>query len=248
MSQPFRPSFPHPLPVFECRSQVGALKVRAKVPTGSGYDLHFEDDRFPVLSVGRDLEWPYLILHEIDQAVGYVVQSEPDGDVFFVRGDLFDALGFKAAQEGTDGVEPAAAFESGYSLVEIADGAVQSMDFGDAIRALKSGKRVARAGWNGKGMWLSLSAPASGGPFALARSVPAEYFWSENNRAYAEENGGFATVLPCITMKTATGEILMGWLASQSDMLAVDWLVVEAQADEVLPVGPATQAAREVGQ
>ena len=118
MSQPFRPSFPNPLPVFECRSQVGALKVRAKVPTGSGYDLHFEDNRFPVLSVGRDFEWPYLILREIDQAGGYVVRFEPDGDVFFVRGELFDALGFKAAQEGTDGFEPAAAFEAGYSLVE----------------------------------------------------------------------------------------------------------------------------------
>lgn len=101
------------------------------------------------------------------------------------------------------------------------------MSFGLAIEALKAGKRVARAGWNGKGMWLSLSAPASDGPFALARSIPAASFWSDNNRAYAEENGGFATVLPCITMKTATGEILMGWLASQTDMLADDWVIVE---------------------
>ena len=31
------------------------------------------------------------------------------------------------------------------------------MDFGEAIRALKAGERVARSGWNGKGMWLSLS-------------------------------------------------------------------------------------------
>ena len=30
-----------------------------------------------------------------------------------------------------------------------------TMDFGDAIRALKQGSRVAREGWNGKGMWLS---------------------------------------------------------------------------------------------
>ena len=102
----------------------------------------------------------------------------------------------------------------------------QGLSFGDALKALKAGQRVARTGWNGKGMWLSLSAPASGGPFALARSVPAESFWSENNRAYAEENGGFATVLPCITMKTATGEILMGWLANQTDMLAEDWMEV----------------------
>lgn len=98
------------------------------------------------------------------------------------------------------------------------------MDFGDALRALKAGEKVARAGWNGKGMWLSLS--CEGGSLARARSIPAQAFWSENNRRYAEDNGGYATVLPCITMKTATGEILMGWLASQTDMLAEDWGIV----------------------
>lgn len=101
------------------------------------------------------------------------------------------------------------------------------MDFGDAIRALKQGKKVAREGWNGKGMWLSLSSNGSSSGFPLARSVATELFWSENNRRYAEERGGFATVLPCITMKTATGEILMGWLASQSDMLSEDWVIVD---------------------
>lgn len=94
------------------------------------------------------------------------------------------------------------------------------MDFGDAIRALKAGKRVAREGWNGKGMWLSLSGPLG------AREIAFENFWSKNNSEYARLNGGSATVLPCITMKTATGEILMGWLASQTDMLAEDWQIV----------------------
>lgn len=103
----------------------------------------------------------------------------------------------------------------------------RSMDFGDAIRALKTGKKVARAGWNGKDMWLSLSCPGTGS-IPMARNIPASAFWSENNAKYAEEcRGGHATVLPCITMKTATGEILMGWLASQTDMLAIDWLVVD---------------------
>lgn len=93
-------------------------------------------------------------------------------------------------------------------------------DFSAALHALKAGKRVARAGWNGKGMWLGLSGPLG------AREIPAAAFWSEHNRAYAEANGGSASVLPCITMKTATGEILMGWLASQTDMLAEDWEIV----------------------
>lgn len=94
------------------------------------------------------------------------------------------------------------------------------MDIGEAIRAIKDGKRVARAGWNGKGMWISLSGP--NGP----RSVSAEKFWSENNRQYAEECGGDALVHPCITMKAADGAIVMGWLASQIDMLAEDWEIV----------------------
>lgn len=99
---------------------------------------------------------------------------------------------------------------------------MSTMDFGDALRALKDGKRVARSGWNGKGMWLALS----GG--VVGRMVHAENFWSQANQDYAESLGGKAHVLPCITMKTATGEILMGWLASQTDMLAEDWVVVSA--------------------
>lgn len=97
--------------------------------------------------------------------------------------------------------------------------AQQRFSFGVAIDLLREGKRVAREGWNGKGMWLSLSCDGS-------RSIPSESFWSPHNRAHAEAQGGHATVLPSITMKTATGEILMGWLASQTDMLAMDWQVV----------------------
>ena len=96
----------------------------------------------------------------------------------------------------------------------------QGMTFGLAIEAMKAGKKVARAGWNGKGMWLSLSCDGT-------REVAAENFWSPHNAEHARLNGGKATVLPSITMKTASGEILMGWLASQSDMLAEDWSIVE---------------------
>ena len=98
---------------------------------------------------------------------------------------------------------------------------VQNMTFGMAIEALKSGKKVARIGWNGKGMWLSLSGHGGGS------LVHWSDFWSTNNANFAaaqEEQS--AIVLPCITMKTATGEILMGWLASQTDMLVEDWLVI----------------------
>lgn len=93
------------------------------------------------------------------------------------------------------------------------------MTFGQAITAIKRGEKAARQGWNGKGMWIAYSP----GAFHL----PAANFWSPANKEYAESQGGTADVLPCITMKTATGQILMGWLASQTDMLAEDWEVVD---------------------
>jgi hypothetical protein len=93
------------------------------------------------------------------------------------------------------------------------------MDIGKAVKALKDGKRVARAGWNGKDMWLALS--------PRHEALSAKSFWAGPNRDYAEANGGSATVLPSVTMKTTAGEILMGWLASQTDLLSEDWVIVE---------------------
>lgn len=116
-------------------------------------------------------------------------------------------------QDGYQSWSPKEVFEEAYRPVS-------GMNFGLALEALKKGLKIARAGWNGKGMWLSLSGPG-------VREIPASAFWSDNNSEYAANQGGSAKVLPCITMKTATGEILMGWLASQSDMLADDWVIVE---------------------
>lgn len=92
------------------------------------------------------------------------------------------------------------------------------MNFGQAIDAAKSGARIAREGWNGKGMWLAYS---PGHP-----ALPADKFFAGPNRDFAEANGGTAEVLPSFTMKTADNKILPGWLASQTDMLADDWVVV----------------------
>ena len=132
-----------------------------------------------------------------------------------------------ASQEGQEGYavqyadgyqswSPRQAFDEAYRPCE-------AMTFGLAIEALKKGFKVARAGWNGKGMWLTLSSPGG-------RLTPSWAFWSKHTAEYAasqEHLNGHAMVLPCITKKTATGEILMGWLASQTDMLAEDWQIVE---------------------
>lgn len=121
--------------------------------------------------------------------------------------------------DGYTSWSPKDVFEEAYRVIN--DG---SLTFGLAIEALKKGYRVARKGWNGKGMWLSLSCDGT-------REVDAENFWSPHNAEFARQNGGKALVLPAITMKTvdSTGReaILMGWLASQTDMLSEDWVIVE---------------------
>jgi hypothetical protein len=116
--------------------------------------------------------------------------------------------------DGYSSWSPKKTFEQAYREVESG-----CMTFGLALEALKLGRRVARVGWNGRGMWLAYSPGMT--------HLSYEKFWASQNRNYAIELGGSATVLPCITMKTATGEILMGWLASQTDILAEDWVIVQ---------------------
>lgn len=136
-------------------------------------------------------------------------QAEKDGQ---------PGYGVKYA-DGYTSWSPKAAFEEAYRTSE--PGMEQALTFGDALHYLKLGAKVARKGWNGKGMWLSLSGPLEG------RTISHDKFWSPHNAQYAlDQPNSEATVLPCITMKTAAGEILMGWLASQTDMLAEDWMVV----------------------
>ena len=72
-----------------------------------------------------------------------------------------------------------------------------TMNFGQAIEALKQGQRVARSGWNGKGMWLELQVPD-------AHSKMTQ---------------------PFILMSTVTADKVPG-LACQTDMLADDWGLV----------------------
>jgi hypothetical protein len=72
------------------------------------------------------------------------------------------------------------------------------MRFGSALEQLRLGRRVARKGWNGKGMWLGLQVP------------------DEHSKM----------TLPYIYMSTVTGD-LVPWLASQTDILAEDWGAID---------------------
>jgi len=89
----------------------------------------------------------------------------------------------------------------------------EKFEIGMAVKNMQNGKRVAREGWNGKRMFIFL--------------VPGSVF--KVNRApllgiYPE--GAEINYCPHVDMKTADGKIVP-WLASQTDLLANDWSIVE---------------------
>lgn len=86
------------------------------------------------------------------------------------------------------------------------------MVFGEALEALKAGEKVARKGWNGKGMFLFL---------ATFCEIETDADLSCVSHLEGE------LILPSIVMKTADNHFLIGWFASQTDMLANDWSVVQ---------------------
>ncbi len=89
------------------------------------------------------------------------------------------------------------------------------MNFGQALAELRAGRRIAREGWNGKGMWLAYQAGYPDG-------IPIN---ANTARATGLPEGTICKFLPYIMMKTAGGEFVP-WLASQTDILADDWLTV----------------------
>ena len=93
------------------------------------------------------------------------------------------------------------------------------LSFGDALKALKAGQRVARAGWNGKGMWLAYT---PGTKFAPVHAKPGHAAAFRAKEAPHED----VRLLPHIDMRAADGSMVIGWLASQTDMLAEDWMVL----------------------
>ena len=86
------------------------------------------------------------------------------------------------------------------------------MDFSDALRLVKAGKKVAREGWNGKGMFIFLVA---GSRFKVNRP-PLLGIYPEGTEI--DYHGH-------VDLRSATGQIVP-WNPSQTDMLAEDWAEV----------------------
>ena len=143
---------------------------------------------------------------EYNRFRGWDLPSDENGDdkgflVEYVDGGKANTAEFS----GYVSWSPADVFERAYRPVI-------GMSFGDAIAALKTGLKVAREGWNGKGMFLFL---VPGSTFQVSRPPLLGIYPSGTTINYC----------PHIDMKTADGKVVP-WLASQTDVLADDWSIV----------------------
>lgn len=98
---------------------------------------------------------------------------------------------------------------------------VTGMSFGHAIEMLKRGQRVARAGWNGKGMFIYLNLGAHDFDSDSRGNIDGV-----DSDLFSKGDRGIVTRMPNFNMRSASGATVTGWLASQTDMLADDWMVV----------------------
>ena len=114
---------------------------------------------------------------------------------------------------------------------------IENQNFGQAIEALKKGKRVARQGWNGKGMFIFMR-PADKLPIefvakdikSLPQSVKDYYhqdLFDENENSVVIEENDVVEFTSYLCLKDANGRIVNGWLATQTDILSEDWTILD---------------------
>ena len=106
-------------------------------------------------------------------------------------------------QDGYESFSPKAVFEEAYRPID-------GMNFGLAIEAMKKGKTCRRAGWNGTNQHIELAS-------AISYTSPEGVIVNAEHDAIGNKAIAFC----------GTSGIQMGWLASQADMLADDWEIVE---------------------
>ena len=108
--------------------------------------------------------------------------------------------------DGYESWSPKDVFEDAYRPTN-------GMNFGLALEAAKKGSKITRRGWNGKGMYVFLADDVE-----FHTDADLSEYWG---------NVDGVCVLPVLVLRTAKGDLQPGWLASQNDMLADDWEVVE---------------------
>ena len=98
-----------------------------------------------------------------------------------------------------------------------------NMDIGQAMQALEEGRYVTRKGWNGRGMFLWWKPPAT---------VRSEWCHDPVLKHLCDVRGGTVDATGTVCMYTAQGTVVSGWLASQTDLSADDFEVVDPFPEE----------------
>ena len=142
-----------------------------------------------------------------------IIQAEPayrvDGNVFvkanIVPSGVHIEDGYKVIYpDGYESWSPKNVFEAAYRETS-------GMNFGLAIEAAKIGKKIARAGWNGKNQYVELGHDFS---YTAPGDIPVRPVQHLDIDSQA-------------LVFVGTRGRQVGWLASQADMLADDWMIVE---------------------
>ena len=207
-----------PIPKYKSHKEVWALKINKVVldrdiagiqgreTDGSAY-LYFEVGGYTPIKV------PFA----------YVDKHNPKAGGYYV-----------VYEDGYKSWSPAEAFENGYSKVSRPNNESDKsttepleeksgLSFGQAIEALNAGIRVSREGWNGKGMFV-FQRPGDTLDQDFIHKVKS---LPESTKAFLVNQNKDIEFTPYLCMWDADGKIINGWLASQSDMLAEDWYVLD---------------------
>ena len=189
------------LPQYKSHKTVEALKIKEiiRIPEG-GATIVPENENFGSFTVSEE----------------FMAKHNPSEGGYHVR-----------YSDGYESWSPADAFEEGYTELkeakeEVLEFVSENGSFGQAIQALKQGKRVARTGWNGKGMFIFMQVPAAINEEvipkmqSLPQAVKDEFSKRLGGIKYKNQ---LAMVYPDNTV--------YGWVASPSDVLENDWCILD---------------------
>ena len=99
---------------------------------------------------------------------------------------------------------------------------IENQNFGQAIEALKEGKRVARQGWNGKGMFIFQQVPSE----INEEIVPKMQSLPQTVKDEFAKRGGSIRYKNQLAMVYPDNTVY-GWVASPSDVLENDWCILD---------------------
>lgn len=109
---------------------------------------------------------------------------------------------------------------------------MKNINFGQALEAAKEGKLISREGWNGKGMFVFMrpsdtiqTGNIEGDSFTIQQVKSLPQSVKDYYRNVAKETIA-VMFTPYLCMKASDNTIVNGWLASQTDMLSNDWIIL----------------------